>query len=293
MIINQGNLAAIYQGFETIFNAALRDTPTIYERVAMRVNRPVEENIYAWLGNFPMMRQWVGDRVVKNLKANKYSLVNKPYEATIELDRDDILYDKIGLYAPLISEFSRNVATHADFLVFSALMAGVSEICYDGEFFFDTDHPVGTGTTSNEGGGATGIHWFLMDVTRAIKPLIYQVSKEIEFVSLDQPSDENVFKTRKYLYGADYSGAAGYGLWQLAYHSQAALDATSYAAARAAMLAFKDDNGVPLNIQPNLLVTEPAGEASARSLLKSMVNASGASNPWFETAELIVTPWLA
>jgi len=33
-------------------------------------------------------------------------------------------------------------------------------------------------------------------------------------------------------------------------------------------------------------------ESAGRSLVKIMNGAAGAGNPWFGTAELVVTPWL-
>ncbi len=61
--------------------------------------------------------------------------------------------------------------------------------------------------------------WFLMDVSKPVKPLIFQQRKKPVFTSLDKPDDVNVFMRKKYLYGVDSRDNAGYGLWQLAYGS--------------------------------------------------------------------------
>jgi phage major head subunit gpT-like protein len=61
--------------------------------------------------------------------------------------------------------------------------------------------------------------WALMDTTKPIKPLIFQNRKNPEFVTLDSPTDENVFMKKKILYGIDMRCNAGLGLWQLAYGS--------------------------------------------------------------------------
>jgi phage major head subunit gpT-like protein len=61
--------------------------------------------------------------------------------------------------------------------------------------------------------------WFLLDVSRAIKPLIFQQRKKPEFVAMTQPTDDNVFMQKQYLYGIDGRDNAGYGLWQLAFGS--------------------------------------------------------------------------
>lgn len=61
--------------------------------------------------------------------------------------------------------------------------------------------------------------WFLLDVSKPVKPLIFQQRKRPEFVSKDRPDDDNVFMRKEFIYGTDCRDNAGYGLWQLAYGS--------------------------------------------------------------------------
>jgi len=55
----------------------------------------------------------------------------------------------------------------------------------------------------------------------------------------------------------------------------------------------KNEHGRPLKIIPNLLVVAPANEGVARKILTAETNASGATNIWQGTAELLVAPELA
>lgn len=71
-----------------------------------------------------------------------------------------------------------------------------------------------------------------------------------------------------------------------------ALDATTFAAARAAMLGFKDDQGDPVGIVPNLLVVPPALEKTALELVKAVTISTGGTNVQAGLAEVIVSPWL-
>ena len=61
--------------------------------------------------------------------------------------------------------------------------------------------------------------WFLLCTTRPIKPLIYQQRKKVKFVSKTNETDDNVFMSKTFLYGADSRGNAGFGFWQMAYGS--------------------------------------------------------------------------
>lgn len=295
MIINQGNLTGIYKSFSTVFNQAFDAALSQWPLVAMEAPSTGRSVDYKWLGDFPMMREWVGDRVIKDLGGFKYELVNKDYESTVEVDRNDIEDDQIGVYTPMIQGLAQAAKVHPDILTFALLKAGFETACFDGQYYFDTDHPVNGASVSNTGGGA-GTAWYLLDLSRPIKPLILQIRKRPQFVAMDRPDDENVFMRKKFRYGVDDRKNVGYGLWQLAYASKQTLDATNYAAARAAMMSFKRDDGdgnTPLGIMPTHLVVGPTSESAGRSVVEAQFNAAGASNVWFGTAKLVVVPWLA
>ena len=292
MIINQANLTGIYKSFSTIFNQAFDAAPSQRDLVAMTVPSGGKSVDYKWLGDFPMMQEWLGDRVIKDLSAFHYEIVNKSYEATVEVDRDDIADDQIGVYTPMIQGLGQAAKVHPDILVFALLAAGFSTLCFDGQYFFDTDHPVGTGTASNDGGGG-GDPWYLMDMSRPIKPIILQVRQRPEFVSQDRPTDENVFMRKKFRYGVDDRKNVGFGLWQVAYGSKDTLNAANYATARSAMMAYtKDDEVTKLGIRPTHLLYGPTNESAARTLIVNERDASGASNPWYKTVEPVLVTWM-
>ena len=53
--------------------------------------------------------------------------------------------------------------------------------------------------------------WFMLCTTDAVKPLIFQNRKKPEFIALDDPKSDHVFKNRTFLYGVDDRFAVGYG----------------------------------------------------------------------------------
>ena len=292
MIINQANLSGIYQSFSTVFNQAFDQAPSQYPLVAMEAPSSGRSVDYKWLGDFPTMKEWVGERQIKDLGAFHYEITNKPFESTIEVDRDDIDDDQIGVYTPMIQGLAQAAKSHPDILVWALLKAGFATPCFDGQYFFDSDHPVGANSVSNTGGGA-GTGWYLLDLSRPIKPIILQRRKQPEFVAQDNPTNDQAFMRKKYRYGVDDRKNVGYGLWQVAYGSKATLDATNYAAARAAMMAFKNEEDVPLGIMPTHLVVPPTLESAGRAIVEKQNDAAGAGNVWFGTAKLVIVPWLA
>lgn len=149
MIVNPQTLRGIYVGFNTIFNKAFAEQATIYQRLATVVPSTTAEETYAWLGTIPGMREWIGNREVKNLSASSYTIKNRDFEGTIGVPRNDIDDDKLGLYTPSVQMLGQSAALHPDNLVFELLRKGFSEQCYDGKPFFSTDHVVGKNKVSN------------------------------------------------------------------------------------------------------------------------------------------------
>ncbi|NOT13740.1 MAG: hypothetical protein HOP23_18265 [Methylococcaceae bacterium] len=294
MIINSGNLTGLFSGFKTAFNKGMQQAPSYYRDIAMTIPSQAKEETYAWLGQFPKIREWLGDRVVKNLVANGYTIKNKLYENSIVVPRTEIEDDNYGVYSPLFSEMGRVSAEHPDELIFTLLAAGFTTACYDGKNFFDSLHPVAGGTVSNFQSGA-GAPWFLLDTSRSIKPFVFQERSPYELTSLNNPTDENVFMRDEYIYGVRGRSNVGFALWQLAFGSKNTLDATNYAAARAAMMTFKGDEGRVLGIKPDTLVVGPTLESAALALIQNqlIINSGvSTSNQWAGTAKLIVCPWL-
>ncbi len=297
MIINTSTIKTLSDGFKTVFNDAFTGVAGDWAKVAMLVPSAHRQEVYGWLGRTTRFREWLGDRVIQNLKTHDYTIKNRSFENTVAVDRDDIEDDSYGVYAPLFAQLGRDAAQHPDELVFALLAAGFTGLGYDGVAFFSDAHPVigedGQPTTASNTGGGTGTAWFLLDTTRMIKPFIFQRRRDYEFVRLDRPDDANVFEKKQFLYGVDGRMNAGYGLWQLAHASKQTLDATAYETARAAMLAMKGDDGKPLGIRPSLLVVPPTLEGKARELLEAERIGTGKTNIWRNSAQLLVTPWLA
>ena len=151
MIITPQALRGIYVGFNTLFNRAFSEVQPQYTRVATVCPSTTDMETYAWLGDLPGMREWIGDREIQNLSGSAYTIRNKDFEATVSIPRDAIEDDKIGLYSPSIQMLGQAAAQHPDELVFGLLRDGFKEKCYDGKTFFASDHPVGKKSVSNKG----------------------------------------------------------------------------------------------------------------------------------------------
>lgn len=151
MIISSQNLRGIFIGFNTLFNKAFEEQKPLYERVATVIPSTTDAETYAWLGDVPGMREWIGEREIQNLAGSDYVIKNKDFELTVGVGRNAIEDDKIGLYNPSIQMLGQSAAMHPDELIFELLKDGFTEKCFDGEAFFSASHKIGEKTVSNKG----------------------------------------------------------------------------------------------------------------------------------------------
>lgn len=144
MVINQQNMRALYMGYSTAFSKAFNEAEINYPKIAMTVPSTTRETTYAWMGQIPNMREWIGAREIQNLIVYDYTIKNKTFELTTKIPVNDIADDQYGVYAPIFSEMGMSARKHPDTLTFELLGKGFSEKCYDGVEFFSNSHPMGT-----------------------------------------------------------------------------------------------------------------------------------------------------
>jgi len=154
MLVNKSNLTAVFINLKTIFNKAFDAAPSLWEKTTMKVPSGSGQNDYTWLSRFPKMRKWLGDKVIKQLEAFKYTVVNDDWEATVEVDRNDIDDDNIGIYAPQAQEAGFSAKQLPDELDADLKNNAFTNECYDSQYFYDDDHDVAGSSVSNLGTAA-------------------------------------------------------------------------------------------------------------------------------------------
>lgn len=156
MLVNKANISAIFINLRTIFNQAFSAVEPTWQKIAMKVPSTTSQEDYAWLSQFPRMKRWIGDKAVKALSAFKYSVINNDFEATVEVDRNHIEDDQIGIYKPMAQGAGHSAKQWPDEMVAEVVNGAFANPCFDGQYFCDTDHPVGDGeggtnSVSNKG----------------------------------------------------------------------------------------------------------------------------------------------
>jgi phage major head subunit gpT-like protein len=143
MIISHPSLVALRTNFSALFQRGYDRGKPFFGELCTTVPSTTRSNTYGFLARVPKMRKWVGPRVAHNLSEKAAVIINDPYELTVEVDRDDIEDDNLGIYAPLMEEMGQSVACHPDDLLKTALQSGTTLEGFDGVAFYSALHVLG------------------------------------------------------------------------------------------------------------------------------------------------------
>lgn len=245
--------------------------------------------------DLPDIKEWVGERQLATLDGYGYTITNKLWESSLRVKREHIEDDQIGQYSITAERYGRMTAVFPDKLCYGLLCAGFNTLCFDGQNFFDEDHPLGDGTYSNVVGTPAsdlGEPWFLIDESQVLKPIIWQPRRAFKFEALDDLNSEHTFKNHEFLYGVDGRGNAGFGFWQTAVGSRAALTVENYKKANELLRGMKGTNGEPLGIRPTTLVVGPRNRADAKQIIDAMLVNGGDSNIWYKDVDIVDSPYI-
>ena len=149
-IINTGLLT---KGLRSEFFQRFGAVPTFYQDLSTRIPSTSDHETYRWLGTVPQMREWGTGRIAKGLRTESYSVENLKYEATLEVDRDEIADDQTGQIRIRVAELAERAATHKDYLIGRLLVVGTAAEAagYDGAPFFSAGHVSGqSGAQDND-----------------------------------------------------------------------------------------------------------------------------------------------
>lgn len=119
-------------------------------QTSMKFDSDQASEDYKWLGMAPAMREWIGGRQAKGFRESGITIANKKFEATMEVQVDEIRRDKTGQVMLRVGEMVDRTTEHWAKLLSTLILGGKTAYCYDSQYFFDDDHSEGdSGTQKN------------------------------------------------------------------------------------------------------------------------------------------------
>lgn len=287
--------------------------PVIAPLITTYVTSTKDKETYGWLGDTPKMKKWIDERTPKALREHGFTLINEDWEDTIEVDRNALDDDQYGQVKIRVQQLGQAAQYFYDEQVSAVVELGTTTVCYDGQYFFDTDHSEGeSGVQSNAPAAASGyvvdtaakfvtvaklvsaamskfktdsgkfaharlthvmvpssLEWvareafdptfansggatpavvvgqkmglqvivnpflldtaaagkqpiYWLDLSKPVKPFIWQNRKDPEFTALDAPDSPELFFRKKIYYGVDLRVVFGYADWRYCYRTEGA-----------------------------------------------------------------------
>jgi phage major head subunit gpT-like protein len=128
----------LYNTFKGVTSAPATDLSVLATEV------PVTSSFatFAWLGAFPRFREWLGQRVVNGLAQRLYQMFVKDYELTIAIDRNSLDDNMLAEKNMVVQGMAEEAVNLPRDLIIDLLANGHARVAYDGQNFFDTDHPL-------------------------------------------------------------------------------------------------------------------------------------------------------
>ena len=112
------------------------------------------EEKYAWLSSIPGMREFVDERQAHGLREYSFTIHNKTWESTIEVERAALEDEQYGQIRLRVQSLAEAAARHKDRMVMELAAGGFASTCWDGKPFFSATHEGPDGTQGNVGSAA-------------------------------------------------------------------------------------------------------------------------------------------
>lgn len=151
MALDTAKATVILNDLTATFDSAVEAAQPLYPQFCTMIDSDGADEKYGWVDAIPGVREWLGDRQFKEMRAATYELANKHWESSLLIKKTNLADDRMSMYPPLMQELAAEATHHPDELWFQILENGDSTQCFDGQFFFDTDHAWGeSGSQSND-----------------------------------------------------------------------------------------------------------------------------------------------
>lgn len=145
--------ASIEKGIRNEFEKARQSYQpmTSWRKITTVVDSKASQEKMVLFGEPGGLRKFNDERQASKFSEYSYVIKNEKYEDTLSIDRDLIEDDQTGMILQKARQFGTRYERDLDRTVLNHLGLGRSILCYDGQYFFDTDHSEKlSGTQSNK-----------------------------------------------------------------------------------------------------------------------------------------------
>lgn len=153
-IADASKLANAQIGFHVTFYEALeRMDESELMQLANVIPSTTSLEEYESIGDLPGFEEWTDDRPMSEMKAGRFQITNKDWASGLNVRRNDIMDNKLGLVTSKIQMLAAKAKRHRWDLMIKVLLNGFAGnayptvgdgLAYDGALFFATTHAFGS-----------------------------------------------------------------------------------------------------------------------------------------------------
>jgi phage major head subunit gpT-like protein len=141
MQITQGNLDAVFTGLKATFAEAVQQADTTWvDRLMESVPSAAGVENYPTATLLGDLEEVLDEVTLTSIGTFVQRVPNRTFARIVQVRRNDIADDNIGVYRPGVQQLGRRAALYPIRLAAEALLAGFSDQWVDGTTVFSTDH---------------------------------------------------------------------------------------------------------------------------------------------------------
>ena len=141
MDITQGNLQAVFNGLKATFADAVRTTETAdVERLMESVQSTTDAERYPIATLLGDLEEVLDEVTITNIGRYVKSVPNRTFARIVQVRRNDIADDNIGVYRPGVRQLGRRAALYPLRLAVEVLLSGFTDTWIDDQTVFSASH---------------------------------------------------------------------------------------------------------------------------------------------------------
>lgn len=154
------NTIALTKGVKIEYERAKRqlesmENPSLFNAITTVIPSRSDREQYGLFGALPVVREWLGEKKFDSFTDFDFTIVNKDWEASLEVDRNEIEDDQVGMVMPKVNMLAQRTFNHKNKLLSDLLINGTTDNGYDATNFFANSHTDGTVDNLLAGTGTT------------------------------------------------------------------------------------------------------------------------------------------
>ena len=150
MVLNRASITAASTGYRALYHQGRSTTQSFYAPLVMSITSTGNRENYSLAPLGVSIREWEGDRRIKNVRLFDYTLINVDYEATISIPRNVFEDDQLGHMNNQFVQLGMETVRHPDELLAGLLSGGFASTGYDGVAFFSNSHSSADGANDRD-----------------------------------------------------------------------------------------------------------------------------------------------